>query len=140
VSVAADDILSLIGGEDTLGAAEDLRQAVRDGLPYTALEALSLSLGVAPAALGNVLLMSERTRQRRRGADLSGPESDRLVRIARVASHALRVFGTRAKVQRWLQGPCAALGGDVPLTMLDTDLGAADVNAVLLRIEHGVFS
>lgn len=64
-------------------------------------------------------------------------ESDRL---GRVLAHAERVLGTRDKASEWLRRPNRALGGATPLALLDTNSGAAQVDDVLGRLEHGVFS
>jgi uncharacterized protein (DUF2384 family) len=43
-------------------------------------------------------------------------------------------------VRRWMSQPKRALGGITPLRCCDTDVGAREVEALLGRIEHGVFS
>lgn len=48
------------------------------------------------------------------------------------------VFGTRAAAHAWLHHPNGALGGRIPLALLDTVEGAALVEAVLGRIAHGI--
>jgi uncharacterized protein (DUF2384 family) len=40
----------------------------------------------------------------------------------------------------WLAAPNRALEGTAPLSLLDTDIGTQEVEAVLTRIEQGVFS
>ncbi len=65
---------------------------------------------------------------------------DRLFRGGRIAAQAEQVLGSRAKASAWLRKPNRALGGAVPLRQLDTDLGAGEVEDVLLRIAHGVYS
>ncbi len=85
--------------------------------------------------------MSPRTMARRKGERrLSAMESDRLYRLARVAAHAEEVFGGPEKAGTWLLRPNRALGKAVPFELLDTDEGTRQVEAVLGRIEHGVFS
>jgi putative toxin-antitoxin system antitoxin component (TIGR02293 family) len=80
--------------------------------------------------------LARRKRARRFQAD----ESDRLFRIGRIAAQAEQVLGSREKASAWLRQPNRALGGAVPLRQLDTDLGAREVEDVLLRIAHGVYS
>lgn len=80
--------------------------------------------------------LARRKKERRLRAD----ESDRLLRLARVAAVAEDVLGAQDKAGRWLQKPNRALGGIAPLDLLDTDLGAEEVVTVLGRIEHGVYS
>jgi len=50
------------------------------------------------------------------------------------------VFGSREKAEIWLREPNCALNMQPPLDLLDTDEGAKQVEDVLTRIEHGVFS
>jgi putative toxin-antitoxin system antitoxin component (TIGR02293 family) len=69
-----------------------------------------------------------------------GDETDRRSRLAGVAARAAEVLGTTEKADRWLQRPNRALGGRVPLELLDTDAGTQQVAEVLGRIEHGVYS
>jgi putative toxin-antitoxin system antitoxin component (TIGR02293 family) len=49
------------------------------------------------------------------------------------------VLGDAAAALDWLASPNRALGGESPMKLLDTDLGAKQVFDVLGRIEHGVF-
>lgn len=62
------------------------------------------------------------------------------VRSARIAALACEVLGDPEKAARWLRQPNRALAGRAPLSLLDTELGAREVEAVLRRIEYGVFS
>lgn len=70
---------------------------------------------------------------------MSEAESDRVLRIARVASEAERVFGDAAKAGRWLSSVCTILGAK-PLDLLATDAGACDVEYELMRIDQGNFA
>ena len=42
--------------------------------------------------------------------------------------------------RKWLKDPAWALGDIPPLTYADTELGSKEVEDLLGRIEHGVFS
>jgi len=51
------------------------------------------------------------------------------------------MFGDDEKAAaQWLKEPVRALGGETPLEMAETEIGAQEVNALLVRIEHGVFA
>ncbi len=82
-----------------------------------------------------------RTLQRRvaRGEALTEDESDRAVRLARIADHAERVFGDPEKAARWLRKPVPALHGRTPVALLQTETGARKVEDELIRIDHGIF-
>lgn len=78
-------------------------------------------------------------RKKAQAEPLSATESDRLLRIARIAARANEVFGDSAKAQRWLSKRSAVLGG-IPLEMLATDSDAREVEEELERIEQGDFA
>jgi putative toxin-antitoxin system antitoxin component (TIGR02293 family) len=143
---ATEYVIDVLGGPRvfkgrTLPNAVELRNRVRTGLPYQSLESIRerLNLSLSEAAL--LLHVPLRTLARRRhGRKLDADESDRLYRLARTAAQAVVVLGTEEKAATWLRRPNRALNGEVPLGLLDTDLGARQVEDVLGRIEHGVLS
>ena len=116
-----------------------VRDALRAGAPRAAFERLRGELGVTSDELADVLDIPKRTLARR--TDRFKPdESERLLRVAGVARKALEVLEDPDATRRWISKPKAALGGLTPLRCCDTDLGAREVEALLTRIEHGVFS
>lgn len=120
---------------------EDWLAAVRQGLPFTALEAVASQLDLPSAEIGVLLGIPQRTFARRRKLlQLSPQESDRLYRLARSFALAAEVLGSRTRAKQWLLSPNRALAGEVPLQWLDTDIGARQVEEVLLRLSYGVFS
>ena len=125
----------------TAPTATELRDRVRTGLPYQSLESirerLKLSLPEAAVVL-NVLLRT--LARRRHGRKLDAGESDRLYRLARIAGQAVAVLGTNEKAAAWLRRPNRSLNGELPLALMDTDLGARQIEDVLGRIQHGVVS
>jgi putative toxin-antitoxin system antitoxin component (TIGR02293 family) len=136
---------------ETLGGAKVFRERpstyrvvvdrVRAGLPYAALEAVATRFEIPQEAMVRVLHLPTRTLARRKKEQRLRPdESDRLLRLGRVAAIAEQVLGSRANASRWLRAPNMALGGPSPLDQLDTDLGAHQVEEILGRIEHGVYS
>lgn len=138
-------LVKALGGRRGLGrdvgTVHDLADRSRAGLPYGALEALQAQFGFAREEMAATLRVPLRTLARRKQAGrLSPAESDRLVRLARIAAHAATVLGSDAKAGTWLHRPNRALGGEIPLALVDTDVGAREVEAVLGRIEHGEFS
>jgi putative toxin-antitoxin system antitoxin component (TIGR02293 family) len=60
--------------------------------------------------------------------------------MARVYANAVEMIGDREKATAWLGTPNRALGGDRPLDLLDTDLGARMVEDILGRIAYGIYS
>lgn len=85
--------------------------------------------------------MPQRTIARRKKEQrLRADESDRLLRLARVVAQAAQTLGSEEKAVKWLRRPNRALGNQVPLEILDNDIGALQVDEVLGRIAHGVVS
>ena len=144
MTVAA--IADVLGGQKTLkrkmNSDADLYRITREGLPVGTVPALAKRLSVERKTLAKVVGISERTLSRRLAgrSKLSTEESDRTMRVARVMAHAMDTLGTAEKASRWLQKPNFALGGEVPLELLDTDAGRHSVEAILYRIEYGVYS
>jgi putative toxin-antitoxin system antitoxin component (TIGR02293 family) len=113
---------------------------VRKGLPVKALHDLANKLHVERAELAYILGTSLRTLQRKEEAsDRLGPAaSDRLVRVARILDLATRIFGEPEKASAWLTSKSRALENEVPLYMLDTDIGTERVQQELRQIEFGM--
>ncbi len=135
------DIVRALGGSRLVPARSpgQLRALVRAGLPYAALSAIVSGFRLGAADTGTILRIPERTLARRKKEKrLSAEESDRLVRLARIAALAEDVLGSRENAARWLVTGNRALGGRTPLSELDTDLGADEIEAVLQRLTHGI--
>jgi putative toxin-antitoxin system antitoxin component (TIGR02293 family) len=62
---------------------------------------------------------------------------EKLDRVARAHRQARKIFTTDAAVSQWLASPAPALGGLAPIDMLDTDMGAREVEAILNGIACG---
>jgi len=137
-------LVQVLGGPEVLRESapspEQLRKMVREGLPFASFEALADRFHFGREALSAALTLPMRTLMRRKEGRLRPDESDRLVRLARIAAQAVEVLGTTEKASQWLQRPNRALGGETPLSLLDTDLGSRQVEEVLQRIELGVYS
>lgn len=89
-----------------------------------------------------ISVVPKRTFERRlqKNEPLKIAEADAIARLIRVRDHARRAFGQADLAEEWLTSPNPELGDAVPIEMARTDLGAREVEAVLGRIEHGVFS
>ena len=143
--VTAQRIAETLGGARVLkrkrATLEELQAQLRAGLPYSALEAVASGFAIGTADLAAVLHVPPRTLARRKRAKrLRADESDRLFRLGRIAALAETVLGDREKATRWLHQANRALGSATPLHQLDTELGARQVEDVLLRIAHGTYS
>jgi len=142
---SAARVIEILGGRGVFkGSAHDrkrLIERVRSGLPYSSLETLASRFQIGQRELVAVLDLPLRTLARRkRERRLRADESDRLLRLGRIAALAEEMLGSREKAAAWLHQPNRALGNVAPLRHLDTDLGARDVEDLLIRIAHGVHS
>ncbi len=143
MSTTLNDITTLLGGAKVLGhplrTRDDLLAAVRRGFPYAALERLMQAMGLTREEIEQVVALPARTLTRRKHAKhLQSAESDRVLRLARVAAHAVAALGSEDKAAQWLHRTNRSLGDRAPLTFLDTDLGTTQVDDVLTRLEQGV--
>ena len=88
------------------------------------------------------LVVPKRTLARRKAANepLTIEETDKALRLDRIAEQAERVFGEPEKAQRWLRKPKRELKGETPLAYLASEAGARVVEEMLFRIEHGIFA
>jgi putative toxin-antitoxin system antitoxin component (TIGR02293 family) len=143
--VSTARLVQALGGKGVLRERQTTYEAIIDkaraGLPFATLEAIATRFEIAQDVLVRILHLPARTLARRKKSRrLSADESDRLLRLARVVARAEEVLGSSERAGAWLRGPVRALGGARPLDLLDTDLGAQQVEQVLGRIEHGVYS
>jgi len=141
----AEEIAAVLGGPGVLGRAvhthEQLMKLVAAGLPYGSFEALAERSRVGVDELGEIVGIPKATRSRRRQTGALAPdESDRICRFARVFAHALSVFEDSDEAAHWFATPNIALGKEIPLSVVATDLGAQQVDQALIRIEQGIFS
>lgn len=116
-------------------------ERVRDGLKFGEFRTLQGALGVTEERLAGLVGMSRATLHRRKKtALLDRSESDRLVRYARLYTRATKALGGVVGARSWLITPALAFHDECPLDYADTEIGAREVEALLGRIEHGVFS
>lgn len=142
---AFQSVENILGGRGVLGAKPqsplDWIGMIREGIPAAAVESILRAVHLSQAELAQALGIPERTLARRkREGVLNSEESSKLLRLARVVSRASEVFDDPAAAVDWLKSSNAALRGNAPLSLLDTDIGAESVLDTLGRIEHGVFA
>lgn len=130
----------------TLGLeASDYRSIVakiRKGFPYRSYVLFQRESNLDGAVIRRVMRVPDRTLARRKAAKTFKPdESERLLRLSRVFERAVELFeGDRAAAKRWLERPAKALGGQTPLEAAETEIGAQEVDHLVGRLEHGVFT
>ena len=71
---------------------------------------------------------------------LKAPEADAIGRLLRITQMAERLLGDRAFAHDWLKLPNPALQNRIPIELAETDAGAREAEAILMRIAYGDFS
>ena len=115
---------------------------IEAGLSFKALESLSANSGLSATLIASVLGIPDRTLARRKAAGrFASDESERLLRVSTLFEKTVELFeGDVAGAVTWLTSPKRALGRQTPLAYSRTELGAREVENLIGRLEHGVFS
>lgn len=141
-AVSAASLLGLEGDERKFHLTSmEWVSVIRRGIPSSAVDALTTFLLVSQTEFSDALDIPVRTLVRRKGEGLlNSEESAKLVRVARVIQRAEEVFDDPDSARDWLKTANTSLGGETPMSLLDTEIGAEAVIETLGRIEHGVFA
>ena len=112
------------------------------GLPSSVVVAVARVLGWTRHQLVEALDLVPRTvaRRLRRKELLTTPESERVLRLARILARATEVLEGPDKARAWLVQPSVALGDRSPLELLRTDIGTELVQNELVKIDYGMFA
>lgn len=119
----------------------EMVSTVREGLPTERFDVLRETLDVSSGTLAEVVGITQSTlsRRRKRGT-FDKDESERILRVARLVARAMDVLDGLENARKWLTEPARGLGGERPLAFADTEPGAREVERLLIRLEHGVYS
>lgn len=115
---------------------------IEEGLSYSAFEKLQHNIDLPNKRLAELAQISTRTLNRRKSSGRFNPdESDRLVRLSRIYGKAIELFeGDEIAARAWLGKKQQGLGGTVPFDLVKSEVGAREVENLIGRLEHGVFS
>ena len=115
---------------------------VESGFSYKTFERLQRNLAFPHGELAKLVQISPRTLARRREQGrLTAEESDRLLRVSRVFGKALALFdGDVDAARTWFSVPVPALANRSPQDVSSTEVGAREVENLVGRLEHGVYS
>ena len=124
------------------GDAYEIISKMRVGMPARAVPGVASNLGLSQDRLLDLLRLPKSTVKGRISVDglLSATEQDRVYRAENILSCAVRVLEDDVAARAWVSRPNRALGGEVPLALLDTEAGYELVMDTLGRIEYGVVS
>lgn len=143
MAARVSEVIRILGGERLLGrrvrTTDDLRRAVEAGLPVLSLAAVIRHVAGAELPEGSLRyrIVPKATLHRRRER-LSLEESERLERLARVTALAEEVWEDAGHAHEFLRNPQPQLGGERPVDLARTDLGARQVEELLMKLEYGL--
>jgi len=125
-------------GVSRIRSDRDLASLVEKQLPPETIRSL-VSGGLSDAEAYR-LIVPRRTLAHRvaKHQPLSKEESDKAVRVARIAALAEQVFGESARAWRWLRKPKRRFAGKTPVDMLATEAGARLVEELVFQIDDGI--
>ena len=117
-------------------------ERILGGLEFEAAERVKAQAALTDSELAKLLGVGEATLRRARaaGGTLDVATSDRLYRLTKVLSVAEETLEGSANAGSWLRRAQPALGGRVPLELLVTQAGADEVETLLRRIDHGIYT
>jgi len=112
---------------------------IRVGFEPYWLVATKSAFGLTMPMIAGIANVSASTIERRLKSDeaLDPVASERLDRLAQVAVLAEDVFENKYTASTWMATPNDSLGGQTPLSLCETELGARQVRRVLHAIEWG---
>jgi putative toxin-antitoxin system antitoxin component (TIGR02293 family) len=131
---------------ETLAELAELRQpalieAVTHGLPASLARELAQKMEVSLEDMSGLLRLNPRTFQRRMDEGvLTLSESERLWELSRLFARAVDVMESMPGAIHWFKNPIQALGWATPLAYARTSVGVRELENILGRIEHGVYS
>ena len=130
---------------DFISAHQPMLRRIREierGLPYRRVEKLFNELDETDSRIAHLVQIAPRTLARRKKeGTLKSDESERVDRIDRIYRLATELFeGKKAEAVKWLKEPNRGLANRPPLDFSRTEIGAREVENLIGRLEHGVFS
>jgi len=135
-------IAERLGGAGTIGrrvtTLAELRGAVDDGLPVATLDAISSHLAHDEAEATQLKYRVVPKSTLRRRTRLSPEESERTERLARLSALAERVWEDEELAREFMTSEQPQLEGARPIDKARSELGAREVEMLLMRIEHAL--
>jgi len=138
MSVPADRVARILGLRPQVRSVADIAEAVEHGLPKHSLERVVERAGIEGPARLKLMhrVVPAATWKRRQRLKLV--ESERTERLARVIALAEMLWDDDAEARRFLAAPHPELGGRKPIEAALTDLGARQVEDIVMRALHGL--
>ncbi len=119
-----------------------IHKQILSGFPIEVLNLASKAFKLTVVDLAKIIGVSTKTIRRKISIDqqLSSMESDRLYRGIHIFIFAAEVFRDVDTAKQWMSERQPALGGYIPIDLLETEVGTEEVYNLLGRIKYGVVS
>ena len=124
------------------GDSVEIVRLVRAGFPFSCLARFQKATALPWEKVARFVAIPKRTLTRRQSEGRLQPdESDRVWRASAIFDMAVELFeGDVEAARQWLQTPQLGLGGEIPLDFASTEVGSREVENLIMRLEHGVFT
>jgi putative toxin-antitoxin system antitoxin component (TIGR02293 family) len=117
---------------------KDFLTGARNGIQKSMLLTIARESGLTLKELSSYLRISTRSIQEKEPSQLIAPgPSERALYIAKLFQSGIETFGNREKFRNWLNSENQAMGGEKPVSYLDTFSGIQLVLDELNAIEYG---
>jgi putative toxin-antitoxin system antitoxin component (TIGR02293 family) len=124
------------------GATIKVIERIKSGLPYKSIDTFHKFTELSVQTIADAVQIPPRTLiRRKKKGKLLPDESERLLRISTVFEKAVELFeGDRTAAMQWLRTQQPALGNATPFDFSKTEIGAREVEDLIGRLEHGVYT
>lgn len=114
----------------------------KQGINYSLFQEIVNSSSFSLKEWSKFLHITERTLQRYKKEQKTFEmiHSERIIEIAKLQNRGTEIFGSRDNFDQWMNSKIIALGGIMPVELLDSAFGIDILMDELGRIEHGVLA
>jgi putative toxin-antitoxin system antitoxin component (TIGR02293 family) len=138
MAVPADRVARILGLKPTVRSVADIADAVESGLPKQSLERVVDRAGIEGPARVKLMQRVVPAATFKRRQRLKLVESEKTERLARVIALAELLWDDDAEARRFLATPHPELGRRKPIEAGLTELGARQVEDLVMRALYGL--
>jgi putative toxin-antitoxin system antitoxin component (TIGR02293 family) len=138
MAVPADRVARILGLKSTIRSVADIADAVESGLPKQSLERVVERAGIEGPARVKLMQRVVPAATFKRRQRLKLVESEKTERLARVIALAELLWDDDAEARRFLATPHPELGRRKPIEAGLTELGARQVEDLVMRALYGL--
>jgi putative toxin-antitoxin system antitoxin component (TIGR02293 family) len=138
MAVPVDRVARILGLKPTVRSVADIADAVESGLPKQSLERVVERAGIQGPARQKLMQRVVPAATYKRRQRLKLVESEKTERLARVIALAELLWDDDAEAKRFLATPHPELGRRKPIEAGLTELGARQVEDLVMRALYGL--